>query len=89
MNLMGIRNRMGELKDWGLESNSIMKEFEFGSFKEAVEFVNKIQEISDKMEHYPVILINRNRVRITLSSLIENEVTDKDFELAKEIDKIN
>lgn len=87
MSLHEIQIRMQKLKDWGLEGNNIMKEFHFADFKSALEFVNKIGEIAEKQEHHPLILLDYNIVRLSLTTHSEKGLTDKDFDLAEEVDK--
>ena len=83
-----MQARLGELKDWGLDGNSIMKEYEFKDFKEALVFINKVGEIAEKNEHHPTVLIMFNRVRLTLTTHDLGGLSDKDFQVAKEIDLI-
>ena len=73
--------------DWHIENNSLVKEFEFQDFKEAVFFVNKIEKIADKMNHHPDVLIHSyKKVKIMLSTHDAGKVTDKDYNLAEKID---
>ncbi len=88
MNLSEIQMRMSKLKDWALEGDSIVKHKTFGNFKEAMEFVNKVAEIAEKQNHHPGLLINYNNVRISLTTHYARGLTEKDFEVAEEIDKL-
>lgn len=88
LNLVNIQQRMSNLKDWALEGSAIMKEFNFSSFNESIEFTNKVAEISKKQEHHPEIIINCDSVRLILTTINENGLTEKDFDVAEEIDKI-
>lgn len=88
INLARIQEKMNSLKDWSLEGNMITKEFEFKDFKKAIEFVNKVAEIAEKNNHHPDILINYNIVRIMLTTHSEKGLSDKDFSVAVEIDKL-
>lgn len=75
--------------DWNIVDKVLTKEFEFDNFLEAVEFVNKISVVAEKMNHHPDLLIHSyNKVKVMLFSHSENKVTDKDYELSKEIDKL-
>ncbi len=53
---------------------------------DAIGFVNRIAQAAEKAGHHPDITINYNVVSIALSTHSEGGVTEKDFELAKEID---
>lgn len=73
--------------DW-YGNDKIVKEFSFKNFNEALEFVNKVAELSEEMNHHPEINWNYNKVKITLVTHDEDRVTRKDTELAKKIDEI-
>ncbi len=89
VNLEYIKEKMAELKDWALEGNSIVKDFMFANFKEAMDFVNKTAEISEKHNHHPLVIIDYNRVRLQLTTYERNELTEKDFAVAEEVDLMN
>lgn len=87
MNLSEIQERMSMLKNWGLEGDSIVCDRFFGSFKGAMEFVNKVAEIAEKHDHHPSIVLDYKRVRLTLTTHGVGLIS-KDFDVAEEIDKI-
>ena len=66
----------------------IRKNFEFKNFKEALDFVNKSGEIAEKEDHHPDIFLSYNKVRISLTTHSQNSLTNRDFKVAQEIDKI-
>lgn len=88
MNLNEINSAMDSLKGWSIQTDSITKDFTLPNFKGAMEFVNKVAEIADKLNHHPTIRINYNIVKITSTTHSEKGLTNKDFELAQEIDKL-
>lgn len=88
LNLGQISSEMEGLRDWSLESDSINKVVSFASFKEAMEFVNKVGDVAEKFNHHPDILISFTQVRLQLTTHDEHGLTRKDFEVAREIDKI-
>ncbi len=74
---------------WTTDNKKLTKEFVFSNFVQAVEFVNKIVPIAEKADHHPDIFIHSyKKVRIELMTHSEGKITDKDYNLAKEIDKI-
>lgn len=87
--LSAIEERMARLKNWALEGNSIVKDKIFRNFKEALEFANKVGEIAEKHNHHPAISINYNNVRMSLTTHSAKGLTEKDFEVAQEIDKLS
>jgi 4a-hydroxytetrahydrobiopterin dehydratase len=74
---------------WSIENDYLTKEFQFANFTEAINFMNKISPISEKANHHPDILVHDyNKVKIMLQTHSEKQITDKDYQLAKEIDLI-
>jgi len=89
LTLAEINEAMGDLDDWSLEMNALSKIFSFGHFRESLEFVNKVGEIAEKMNHHPEVTINFEKVRLLVRTKSEDSLTRKDFELAREIDKLS
>ena len=74
---------------WKEKENKLEKDFEFDDFSSAIEFINKVAVISEKKDHHPEIYNIYNRVNIKLSTHdVGDIVTEKDYDLASEIDKI-
>lgn len=84
-----IQRYMENLDNWSLEDGRIVKDKQFGTFKGALEFVNKVGEIAEKNKHYPDIVVSGAMVRMGLMTKEEKGLTSKDFEIAQEIDKID
>ena len=85
-----IDDKLKNLNGWIYDSerDAIVKDFKFKNFRDAITFVLRVAFESEEMDHHPDILIEYNRVRITLRTHSEGGVTEKDFELAYRIDKI-
>ncbi|MFW5872019.1 MAG: 4a-hydroxytetrahydrobiopterin dehydratase [bacterium] len=75
-------------ENWKIEKGRLVREFEFDDFKSALDFVNKVGEIAEEKEHHPDIYLSYGKVRIELVTHEEDEVTEKDEEIAKEINKL-
>lgn len=88
MDLASIQQRMGKLNNWAIDGNSIAKDFQFKDFREALIFVNKVGDIAEKHNHHPNIVIIYNNVRLTLITHSAKSLTEKDFDVAEEIDTI-
>jgi 4a-hydroxytetrahydrobiopterin dehydratase len=88
LTLNELNELMGDVDEWSLESDGINKIFSFKDFKEAKEFVDKVCEIAEAKEHHPDIMWNFNQVRLSLTTHSEHGLTKKDFEVAREIDKL-
>jgi 4a-hydroxytetrahydrobiopterin dehydratase len=76
----------GDLPGWRLDRGEILKNFKFGTFMEAIAFINRIAEKAEAANHHPDLENHYNRVRVALHTWNENAVTDKDISLAREIE---
>ncbi|MEE9194087.1 MAG: 4a-hydroxytetrahydrobiopterin dehydratase [Thermodesulfobacteriota bacterium] len=81
-----INNKLSGLNGWERAGNEIVKSFKFANFIASIGFVNKIAILSEKADHHPDILIQYSNVKITLSTHSEGGLTEKDFNLAGEIE---
>ena len=87
---MEIDNRLSGLPGWNYKDKHIEKLYELNNFREALDIVCKIGEVAENMNHHPDIFIHSwNKVKITISTHSEGGVTEKDFILAKMIERIN
>lgn len=88
LSIKEIYDRLEELNGWELIGNEITKEFHFNSFREAMEFVQKIGEEAEREQHHPDIFIRYNRVAITLTTHSAGGLTYKDFKLARIVEQL-
>jgi len=72
---------------WELKDDKVVKTFQFSSFMNAIEFVNNVANIAEKVNHHPIITINWRTVKLSLKSFDVNAITKRDINLAKEIEK--
>lgn len=81
---------MDQQDKWTNDEGILTKTFTFGNFVEAVDFVNKIVPLAERVGHHPDIEIySYKNVKVKLSTHdAGNIVTKKDIELSKEIDKL-
>jgi 4a-hydroxytetrahydrobiopterin dehydratase len=72
---------------WREEDESLVKDYEFKDFVEAMAYVNRVADAAEAVDHHPDILIHGwNKVRLTLTTHSEGKVTDNDREMAERID---
>lgn len=83
-----IQARLSDLQGWENHNGEIMKRFEFADFREAMRFVNAVADKAEKVDHHPDIIINYNKVTLTLTTHSEGGLTGKDFDLATDINFI-
>ncbi|MFN4233166.1 MAG: 4a-hydroxytetrahydrobiopterin dehydratase [Bacteroidia bacterium] len=74
---------------WIIQDNKLVKEFRFKNFEEAFAFMQKVAIVAEKLNHHPNWYNSYNYLRIELSTHDKgNIITEKDYQLAKEIDNI-
>ncbi|MCH7229025.1 4a-hydroxytetrahydrobiopterin dehydratase [Haloferula sp. A504] len=74
--------------DWELEGNTLIRVIEFEEFMEGIDFVNDLAEIADEAQHHPDMLIQYNKVTVTLTTHDAGGITDADLELARRVDNL-
>ena len=83
-----IEKELEELKDWHFVNNGIEKKYQFKDFKQALGFIVQMGTVAEKINHHPELNNVYNKISIRLTTHDYNGVTNKDIELAKELDKI-
>ncbi len=77
------------LAGWSAHDDAIERVFEFPNFVEAMEFVNRIAEGAEAVNHHPDITINYNKVTLSLTSHDSGGVTQRDLRMAGKINEIS
>jgi 4a-hydroxytetrahydrobiopterin dehydratase len=81
-----ISERLAGLSGWVRQADEIRKEYRFADFKAAMAFVNRVADRAEARDHHPDILVQYNRVTLTLSTHASGGLTERDFRLARDID---
>jgi 4a-hydroxytetrahydrobiopterin dehydratase len=82
-----VQAALKKLPGWNLKDEAIDKQYTWPSFPDAIKFVNQVADLAEQADHHPDILINYRRVTLTLSTHSEGGITQKDFDLAEQIDR--
>lgn len=71
-------------------NNKLCSKIVLKDFNAAIEFINKLAIIAEQLNHHPTIHNTYNIVELFLSTHDAGDVvTEKDWELAREISKIS
>jgi 4a-hydroxytetrahydrobiopterin dehydratase len=74
---------------WVEQDNMLKKTFEFNDFTEAFGFMTRVAFLAEKHQHHPNWSNVYHRVEIALTTHdAGNIITEKDYNLAKDIDLI-
>jgi 4a-hydroxytetrahydrobiopterin dehydratase len=68
--------------DWPEVDGALERTFEFGSFADAIVFVNRVAELADAENHHPEIAVSYRRVTLRWTTHSAGGITDRDRELA-------
>lgn len=83
-----IESNIAGLNGWELNGETIEKKFVFKDFSEAFSFMTRVALIAEKMNHHPDWTNGYNKLHIQLSTHDAGGITQKDFKLASEIDRL-
>ena len=70
------------------KQGKLSKTFSFKNYRQSFGFVSQIVLLAEKKNHHPTITLEYGSVTIALISHDVNEITERDIDLAKQIDKI-
>ncbi len=76
------------LPGWSRKAGTIERVFQFDDFAQAMVFVNKIADAAEAANHHPDILVNYNKVTLTLVSHDSGGVTQRDVRMAGKINEV-
>ena len=81
-----IQDSLSRLADWSREGDWLTRDLKFENFKSAMEFVNRVADEAEALDHHPDILIHDwNKVRLSVMTHSVGGLTEKDFKLAERI----
>jgi len=74
---------------WEISKNKLVKSFKFEDFFQALHFINKVGEISEKINHHPDMTVcEYNRVIVATTTHDKGGITDNDIRIAQEFESI-
>jgi len=76
------------LSGWTGSPESITRTVQAANFPAAIALVNAVAEAAEKADHHPDIDIRWRNVTFTLATHSAGGVTDKDVDLARQIDAL-
>lgn len=77
-----------DLEGWQRVDNSLRRSVKFPAFLDGIDAVRRVAERAEAADHHPDIDIRWRTVTFTLSTHSEGGITQKDLELAGQIDSI-
>ena len=84
-----ITGRLDGVPGWARQGDSIVTTVTQSDFREAMLFVGAVAYVAEKANHHPDILIEWNKVTLTLSTHSAGGLTSADFDLAGKISALS
>lgn len=81
-----VAEALARVEEWEVQDDFITKEYEFEDFKSALAFVNRVGELAETADHHPDIIFGWGYAEIALTTHDAEGLTQKDFDLAAQID---
>ena len=76
------------LDGWSYRDDAIHRVLEYETFRDAVDFVNRVADLADSANHHPTITNSYTTVGLSLSTHSAGGVTSRDLDLAARIDEV-
>lgn len=85
---IAIQRELGNLPGWSRRGDLITKTFQFRNFLSGINFVNAVAKAAETVDHHPDIDIRYTKIICSLSTHSAGGVTQKDLDLARQIDSV-
>lgn len=82
-----VAARLHDLPGWRLAGSTIVKEFTFAGFPDAVAFVSRLVAPCEAADHHPDLAIHYKRVEVAFTTHDAGGLTEKDFAGARLADE--
>jgi 4a-hydroxytetrahydrobiopterin dehydratase len=73
---------------WSLVGDAIVRQFAFPAFPDAIAFVTRLGFAAEAADHHPDLLVSYRRVTVTWTTHSAGGVTTKDFEGARQTNRV-
>lgn len=83
-----ISTKLEDAEFWEYDGFAIKREWNFQNFSEAMDFINMVAVICESHNHHPEIFNVYNKVSLRFFTHDVGGLSDKDFRIAMEINKI-
>jgi 4a-hydroxytetrahydrobiopterin dehydratase len=83
-----IPQALASIPNWQLQDGKIARTFQFKDFPATIQFVQSVAVLAEQAWHHPDIDIRWNKVTLTLTTHDAGGLTEKDFALARQFDRL-
>ncbi|MFW5928900.1 MAG: 4a-hydroxytetrahydrobiopterin dehydratase [Halobacteriota archaeon] len=83
-----VERHVEELEGWSYDGERIRRSYDFDSYLAGVDFVVEVADLAEKANHHPDVHVGYKEVEVSLKSHDVDGITDRDFDLAEEIEAL-
>jgi 4a-hydroxytetrahydrobiopterin dehydratase len=84
-----VKARLAKAQGWSLnDAGEITKTYTFTGFPQSLMFTTAVGVLAEAAQHHPDITIKWNKVTLALTTHDVGGLSDKDFNLAKQVDAL-
>jgi 4a-hydroxytetrahydrobiopterin dehydratase len=85
---ISIQRELGNLPGWSRRGDVITKTYQFRTFMSGIDFVVSVAKAAEAADHHPDLDIRYTKIVCSLSTHSAGGITQKDLDLAKQMDKL-
>jgi 4a-hydroxytetrahydrobiopterin dehydratase len=83
-----VAERLAALPGWTRDQDNIVHTQKLADFRAALLYVGAVAYLAEAANHHPDVLIQWNKVTLTLSTHSAGGLTNNDFALAEQINRL-
>ena len=83
-----IQKTIAELGTWSIQNGKLHREYQFRSFVQAFGFMTQVALLAERAAHHPEWFNVYNKVMVDLTTHDAGGITQKDLDLAREMEQI-
>jgi 4a-hydroxytetrahydrobiopterin dehydratase len=84
-----VSEQLAGLAGWSREGDSIVHVETLADFKAAILYVGAVAYLAEAANHHPDVMVQWNKVTLTLSTHSAGGLTGNDFALAEQISRLS
>ena len=72
-------------KGWSETNGKLVREYKFSSYKDTIDFVNKVSEIAEEQNHHPKMIVGYDSVKVIMFDNEEGKISDKCYKFTSAV----
>ena len=71
---------------WSVQKDGLVAEFSFSSYLAGIEFVNRVADIAEEMNHHPEMSVGWRKVRLAIMTHSKKAITSLDTDFVRKVE---